>query len=42
VTRRVLITPDYTIKLINLLQDPENFDEVRKDREIQIALMESV
>jgi len=41
VKRHALIASDYAIKLINLLH-PKNFDEVRKEREIQIALMESV
>ena len=41
VKRHALIASDYAIKLINLLY-PKNFDEVRKEREIQIALMESV
>lgn len=41
VKRHALIASDYAIKLINLLH-PKDFDEVRKEREIQIALMESV
>jgi hypothetical protein len=41
VKRHALIASDYAIKLINVLH-PKNFDEVRKEREIQIALMESV
>jgi hypothetical protein len=41
VKRHALIASDYAIKLINVLY-PKNFDEVRKEREIQIALMESV
>jgi hypothetical protein len=41
VKRHALIASDYVIKLINVLY-PKNFDEVRREREIQIALMESV
>lgn len=41
VKRHALIASDYAIKLINVMH-PKNFDEVRKEREIQIALMESV
>jgi hypothetical protein len=41
VKRHALIASDYAIKLINLLH-PKNFDAVRKEREIQIALMESI
>lgn len=41
VKRHALIASEYAVKLINVLY-PNNFDEVRKEREIQIALMESV
>lgn len=41
VKRHALIASDYAIKLINVMH-PKNFDEVRKEREIQIALMERV
>ncbi|KAA6301862.1 MAG: hypothetical protein EZS26_002025 [Candidatus Ordinivivax streblomastigis] len=41
VKRHALIASDYAIKLINLLH-PKNFEEVKKEREIQIALMETV
>ncbi|MDR3367415.1 MAG: hypothetical protein LBO71_10690 [Prevotellaceae bacterium] len=40
VKRHALIASDYAIKIINLLH-PKNFDEVRKEREVQLALMES-
>jgi hypothetical protein len=36
-----LIASDYAITLINLMY-PKNLDEVRKERELQIKLMESV
>jgi hypothetical protein len=39
VKRHALIASDYAIKLINMLH-PKNLDAVRKEREIQIALME--
>jgi hypothetical protein len=41
VKRHALIDSDYAIKLINVLH-PKDFEAVRKEREIQIALMESV
>ena len=41
VKRHALIASDYAIKLINLMY-PKNFEEVRKEREIQIELMKSV
>jgi len=40
VKRHALIASDYAIKLINLMY-PKNFEEVRKEREIQIELMKS-
>lgn len=41
VKRHALIASDYAVKVINLLY-PGNFEEVRKERELQIKLMESV
>jgi hypothetical protein len=41
VKNHALWASDYAIKLINKLF-PKNFDEVKKEREIQIKLMESV
>jgi hypothetical protein len=41
VKRHALIASDYAIKLINLMY-PKNFEEVKKERAIQIALMKSV
>jgi hypothetical protein len=41
VKRHALIASDYAIKAINVLY-PHNSDEVRRERETQIALMESV
>ncbi|MDR3276536.1 MAG: hypothetical protein LBT11_04920 [Treponema sp.] len=41
VKRHALIASDYAITLINLLY-PQNLDEVRRERETQIALMERV
>jgi hypothetical protein len=41
VKRHALIASDYAIKLINVMH-PHNVDEVRRERETQIALMESV
>ena len=41
VKRHALIASDYAIKLINLMY-PKNFEEVAKERKIQIDLMKSV
>lgn len=41
VKRHALIASDYAVKLINVMY-PGNFDEVRKEREAQIAMMKSV
>ena len=41
VKRHALIASDYAITLINLMH-PENMEEVRKERNIQIELMKSV
>lgn len=41
VKRHALIASDYAITLINLMY-PNNLEEVRKEREIQIKLMKSV
>lgn len=41
VKRHALIASDYAITLINLMH-PKDMDEVRKEREIQIALMKRV
>lgn len=41
VKRHALIASDYAVKLINVMH-PKNFDAIRKERETQIALMESV
>lgn len=41
VKRHALIASDYAVKLINLLY-PHDMDEVKKERETQIALMKSV
>jgi hypothetical protein len=41
VKNHVLWASDYAIKLINKMY-PNNFDEVKKEREIQIELMKSV
>jgi hypothetical protein len=41
VKRHALIASDYAITLINLMH-PENMDEARKERNIQIELMKSV
>jgi hypothetical protein len=41
VKRHALIASDYAIKLINLMY-PKNFEEVAKERKIQIELMKSV
>lgn len=41
VKRHALIASDYAVKVINLLY-PGNLDEVKKERELQIKLMESV
>jgi hypothetical protein len=41
VKRHALIASDYAVKLINLLH-PKDFDKVRREREVQVALMESV
>ena len=41
VKRHALIASDYAIKLINLMY-PKNFEEVIKERKIQIELMNSV
>lgn len=41
VKRHALIASEYAITLINLMY-PKNFDEVRKERKIQIELMKSV
>ena len=41
VKRHALVASDYAIKVINLLY-PKDFDEVRKERETQILMMESV
>jgi hypothetical protein len=41
VKNHALWASDYAIKLINNMY-PNNFDEVKKEREIQIKLMESV
>jgi hypothetical protein len=41
VKRHALIASDYAVKLINMLY-PNNFDEVRKEREAQIELMKKV
>lgn len=41
VKRHALIASDYAVKVVNLLY-PGNWDEVRKERELQIALMQSI
>ena len=41
VKRHALIASDYAIKLINVMY-PKNLEEVKKERETQISLMESV
>jgi hypothetical protein len=41
VKNHALWASDYAVKLINKLY-PNNFDEVKKEREIQIELMKSV
>lgn len=41
VKRHALIASDYAVTLINVMY-PQNMEEVKKEREIQIALMESV
>lgn len=41
VKRHALIASDYAITLINVMY-PKNMEEVRKERETQVALMESV
>ncbi|MDR1399120.1 MAG: hypothetical protein LBJ41_04280 [Treponema sp.] len=41
VKNHALWASDYAVKLINTMY-PNNFDEVKKEREIQIALMKSV
>lgn len=41
VKRHALVASDYAIKVINLLY-PKDFDEVRKEREAQILMMERV
>jgi hypothetical protein len=41
VARHALIASDYAIKLVNLLY-PKNFEEVRKERKIQIEMMRSI
>ncbi len=41
VKRHALIASDYAIKLVNIMY-PGNFEEVRKERQIQIELMKSV
>jgi len=41
VKRHALIASDYAIKVINLLH-PGNFDAVRNEREMQIAMIENV
>ncbi len=41
VKRHALIASDYAVKVVNLLH-PGNMEEVRKERELQIRLMESV
>ena len=41
VKRHALIASDYAVKVVNLLY-PGNWDEVRKERELQIALMKSI
>ncbi len=41
VKRHALIASDYAVKLINIMH-PQNLDEVRKERETQIALMQSI
>ncbi len=41
VKRHALIASDYAVKLVNVMY-PQNLEEVRKEREVQIALMESV
>lgn len=41
VKRHALIASDYAITLINLMY-PNNLEEVRKEREIQIELMKSI
>ena len=41
VKRHALIASDYAIKLVNLMY-PKNFEEVVKERKIQIELMKSV
>lgn len=41
VKRHALIASDYAIKVINLLY-PGDMEQVKKEREVQIALMESV
>ena len=41
VKRHALIASDYAITLINVMY-PKNMEEVKKEREIQIALMQSI
>jgi hypothetical protein len=41
VKRHALIASDYAVTLINVMY-PKNMEEVRKEREIQISLLESV
>lgn len=41
VKRHALIASDYAVKVINLMH-PGNLEEVKKERELQIRLMESV
>jgi hypothetical protein len=41
VKRHALIASDYAVKVINLLY-PGNLDEVKKERELQIKLMENI
>jgi hypothetical protein len=41
VKNHALWASDYAIKLINKLY-PNNFDEIKKEREVQLGLMKSV
>ena len=41
VKNHAMIASDYAVKLINKMY-PNNFDEIRKEREIQIELMKNV
>lgn len=41
VKRHALIASDYAVKLINVMH-PKDMEEVRKEREVQISLMQSV